>query len=151
MLAGGTSDSWHANGDPVHYWLVVLKYPLMLVVGLGASAILTWQRKRKNEIAEGWPSVEGTIQFVDVSPIFDTTNFRATLTYSYFAGEYRSGKFTQDFYSEESANKFAQPMKDKKVPIHYNPKDPDKSVLEDADVGVYLEQQPGPQIPVRLV
>jgi hypothetical protein len=65
-----------------------------------------------------------------------------TFQYSYFAEEYRSGSCDREFKSEEEANSFAQLMKDKKVPIHYNPRKPDDSVFEDEDVEEFARQTP---------
>jgi hypothetical protein len=121
-----------SSRDPVHFWLVVLRYPLMLVGGVVAETVRRWHKRRRDEIAEGWPSVEGCVQFVSVDPVSSTDYFKATLEYSYFVGEYRSGKYTQNFDSEDCANAFVQPMKEKKVQVRYNPANPDKSLLDES-------------------
>ncbi|HWB31984.1 MAG TPA: DUF3592 domain-containing protein [Acidobacteriaceae bacterium] len=123
-----------SNADPIGYWLHVLKYPIVLVVSLIVGAVQSWRKKRREKIAESWAPIEATIQFTSVDSVTDTDYFRATLEYSYFVGEYRSGKYTQDFDSEQAASNFTQAMKDKKVQVRYNPSKPDKSLLEDSAV-----------------
>jgi hypothetical protein len=56
------------------------------------------------------------------------------LDYSYFVEEYRSGRYSQVFSSEDEADDFTKTMRDKNVLIHYNPLKPDDSVLEESDV-----------------
>ncbi len=121
---------WFSNPDPVREWLMILKYPL----GIVAALVVGWWHKRKQRIALNWPSVQGCVQFVSVAPITDSSDYNAILEYSYFVGEYRSSKCTHVFPSEEDANKFIQTMKDKTISVHYNPRNPDKSVVEDDDI-----------------
>jgi len=106
--------------------------------------------KRKEKIALAWPSIEGRVQFVSVAPIRDSSSYTATLQYSYFVEEYRSGEYTEVFDSEHGANDFIQKMKDQKVPVRYNPKDPDKSLIEEADVEQYIQLPPAQRMaPLR--
>ena len=125
---------WSISKDPVAFWLRTLRYPVALIVGLAVAGVQNWRKKRLEEEAENWPVVEATIQYTDVKGITDSTDFETVLTYSYFAGEYRSGKYFAQFTSEDDANSFAAQMKDKKVQIRYNPARPDKSLLEGYDV-----------------
>jgi hypothetical protein len=125
---------WRVGKDPVGFWLRTLKYAIALVVGLAVAGVQNWRKRRLEEAAENWPAVEATIQYTDVKGITDSTDFEAVLTYSYFAGKYRSGKYSAQFASEDDANSFAAQVKDKKVQIRYNPARPDKSLLEDYDV-----------------
>jgi hypothetical protein len=49
-------------------------------------------------------------------------------------GEYRSGKHLHHFRREEDADEFVRQIKDKRVQVHYNASDPDKSVILDRDL-----------------
>jgi hypothetical protein len=130
FLLASDSSSWYTDPHQLKGLLRLIAYP----VAFASAAIAAWWHRRTQKIALEWPSIEGCVQFVSVAPITDSSSYSATLEYSYFVEEYRSGSYSQEFPSEEEANNFAQGMKDKRIPIHYNPRDPDKSVLEDEDV-----------------
>ena len=51
-----------------------------------------------------------------------------------YLGEYRSGKHLHHFRREEDADEFVRQIKDKRVQVHYNASDPDKSVILDRDL-----------------
>jgi hypothetical protein len=103
-------------------------------VGLGTVAWRRWQKRRLETLAQGWPSVDGWIQCGTVQLIPNTSRYLATLTYSYHVDEYGSGIYTHEFPKESDADAFVQQLKDKHIPIRYNPAKPDESVLEEADV-----------------
>jgi hypothetical protein len=130
FLLASDSNSWYTDPHQLKGLFRLIAYPL----ALASAAVAAWWHRRRQKIALEWPFVEGCVQFVSVAPITDSSNYTATLQYSYFVEEYRSGSYTQEFPSEDEANNFAQCMKDKSVPIHYCPRDLDKSVLEDDDV-----------------
>lgn len=113
-----------------HFWMYLLKWPLYFVVGWAAIYFRRWRKARVEQLAEGWPSVEGLIVSGKVSPIPKTSQFHASLQYTYFVGEYRIGKYEHDFSTEEQADTFVRAMKDKRVQIRYNQSNPNKSVLE---------------------
>jgi len=112
-------------------WILSI-YVLALVINTIQSR---WKQSKK-ETAADWPSVDGRIQFVSVSlePRRGGDIYTATLEYSYFIGEYRSGKYTEDFENETDANTFIESMKDKKVQISYNASNPDKSMLNESSL-----------------
>jgi hypothetical protein len=62
--------------------------------------------------------------------------FWVELTYTYYVGEYRSGKHVHHFRREEEADEFVRQVKDKRVQVHYDASDPDKSVILDRDLEV---------------
>jgi len=122
--------SWHDLLRFGHVWVYLLKWPLYFIAGWGAIYLRRWRKSRQENIAQGWPSVEGRIMSGNFVPIPKTNQFHATLEYTYFVEEYRSGKYHHDFSSESEAGDFVRQMKDKRVHIRYNPSNPDKSVLE---------------------
>ena len=109
---------------------------LTFIAATALNAVLSKRRQHQLEIADGWPAIEGRVEFTSVSLTGgrNATYFMVTLTYSYFVGEYRSGKYTATFALESEANDFAESMKDKKVQIRYNPAEPDKSILEETSI-----------------
>jgi len=146
LLTTGDATSWYSEPKHVGALLRLLMYPLLFVL----SVVAGWWKKRKEKIALAWPSIEGRVQFVSVAPILDSSSYTATLQYSYFVEEYRSGEYTEVFDSEHGANDFIQKMKDQKVPVRYNPKDPDKSLIEEADVEQYIQLPPAQRMaPLR--
>jgi len=62
------------------------------------------------------------------------TGHYVTLDYSYFAGEYRSGKYTRGFATDDEANDFIRKLKDKRVTIRYKESNPDVSCLETSEI-----------------
>ena len=60
----------------------------------------------------------------------------SSLPYTYYLGEYRSGKHVHHFRREEDADEFVRQVKDKHVQVHYNASKPDNSVILDRDLEV---------------
>ena len=61
-------------------------------------------------------------------------HFVAEVIYSYFVGEYRSGKYLRRFRKDEDAYEFVRQIKDKRVHVHYDAANPDRSVILDRDL-----------------
>ena len=132
------SISWHDLLRSAHVWIYLLKWPLTFVAGWAAIYLRRWRKGRDESAAQGWPSVEGQIVSGKVTPIPKTSQFHASLQYTYFAGEYRTGKYDHDFPSEIDADNFVRQMKDKRVQIRYNQSIPRKSVLEQRTIEQYI-------------
>ena len=94
-----------------------------------------YQKWRQNQAMAGWPATDATIQSGVVHKK-GWRNFWVELTYTYFVNEYRSGKHVHRFHREEDADEFVRQVKDKRVQVHYNASDPDKSVILDRDLEV---------------
>jgi hypothetical protein len=103
---------------------------LTFVAGWAAIYYRRWRKSHEESIAQGWPSVDGLIISGKVTPIPKTSRFHATLEYTYFVDEYRTGTYDHDFSSEEDADNFVRQMKDKRVQIRYKQSNPKRSVLE---------------------
>jgi hypothetical protein len=134
--------SWHDFGRYGHAWIYLLKYPLYFVAGWAAIYFRRWRKNRDENNAQGWPSVEGVIVSGKVTPIPKTSQFHATLQYTYFVGEYRTGKYDHDFPRETDADDFVRQMKDKRIQIRYKESNPDKSVLEQRAIQQYILLSP---------
>jgi hypothetical protein len=109
-----------------------IRYGLYFAFAWGAVTWRRWQKRRKENIAQAWPSVEAVILSGHVEPAPKTSCFIATLQYTYFAGEYNSGTYIHEFARESDADDFVRQLTNKRVPIRYNPSSPEKSVLEQA-------------------
>ena len=110
-------------------WLLILRYGIYIAFAWGAVAWRNWRKNRRETAAQSWPSVEGVILAGAVEPLPKTSCFLVTLQYCYFAGEYHSGTYFQQFPREIDADDFVRQIKDQRVPIRYNPRDPAQSVL----------------------
>jgi Protein of unknown function (DUF3592) len=141
-MVSAHSISWHEVWRFGHVWIYLLKWPLAFVAGWGSIYISRWRKTRRENAAQGWPSVEGRIQGGKVSPIPKTSRFLATLTYSYFIEEYRSGEYVHEFTQEDDADNFVRQMKDKSVQIRYNQSNPNKSVLEQRAIEQHIQLAP---------
>jgi len=134
----GLSISWHDLSHFGHLWIYFLKWPLYFLACWTAILYRRWRKSRNENTAQGWPSVEGVIISGKVTPIPKTSQFHASLQYTYFVGEYRTGKYDHDFSSEADADNFVRQMKDKRIQIRYKESNPDKSVLEQRAIEQYI-------------
>jgi hypothetical protein len=134
----GLSISWHDLWRYTHVWIYFIKWPLYFVAGWAAIYFRRWRKNRDENAAQGWPSAEGVIVSGKVTPIPKTSQFHASLQYTYFVDEYRTGKYDHDFPSQADADNFVRLMKDKRVQIRYNQSNPDKSVLEQRVIEQYI-------------
>jgi hypothetical protein len=119
-------------------WILSIKWVFGFVAGWGALYLRRWQKRRSEEKAQGWPSVEGRVSGGQVVAIPKTSRFLATLHYIYFLEEYRTGKYTHEFSKEDDANDFVSTMKDQRVQIRYKQSNPAKSVLEQSVVEQHI-------------
>jgi hypothetical protein len=125
-----------------HLITYAIKYGIYFIIAWGAVYWRRWQKTRAERIAQGWPSVEGTIHSGKVTPIPKTTRYLATLQYSYFVQEYRSGTYVHEFTRESDADNFVRQLKDKRIQIRYNESNPDKSVLEQSVIEQQIQLTP---------
>jgi hypothetical protein len=91
-----------------------------------------YQKWRQNQAMAGWPATDATILNGQVHK--EGLRFWAEITYTYYVGEYRSGKHVHRFRREADADEFIRQIKDKRVHVHYNASDPEKSVILDRDL-----------------
>jgi hypothetical protein len=134
----GLPISWHDLWRFTHVWIYLLKWPLAFVAGWAGIHYQRWRKQRAENAAQGWPSANGRIASGDFKEIPKTKRWLATLTYTYFVGEYRTGKYVHEFMSADEAGDFVRAMKDKNVQIRYKESNPDKSVLEQRTIEQYI-------------
>ena len=106
--------------------------------------------KRDRGLALGhWADLYGK-----VTQLPNTTKFLATLTYSYFVGEFRSGTYDREFSREVDADEFAREVKDRVIQIRYEHGNPDVSCPEASQVEqipvAVLHLQPRPSAVNRI-
>ena len=100
----------------------------------GALYIRRGLKRHRERVAQRWPLVDGVVLGGTVTRIRRTSHFHATLMYSYFVREYRTGRYVHEFAREPDADAFVRLMKDKRVHIRYKPSNPARSVLEQSVV-----------------
>lgn len=125
------------NSHLPRIWVLAIRYSVYFAFAWGAVSWRRWQKRRRESRAQAWPSVEGVILSGQVEPAPKTSCFLVTLQYTYFVGEYCTGTYIHEFAKETDADDFVREMRDKRVPIRYNPSKPDCSVLEQS----VIEQQ----------
>jgi hypothetical protein len=133
-MSPGHPIQWHHLLPFAHLWGYLLKWPLAFITGWAAIYFRRWRKSRRENAAQGWPSVEGVIVSGKATPIPKTSHAHVTLQYTYFVDEYRTGQYDHDFPNETDADEFVRQMKDKRVQIRYQQSNPDKSVLEQSVV-----------------
>lgn len=115
--------------------LVKLLKVFGLIPGAFAAAGVRklYQKRRQKKAMEGWPATDATIQSGHVRKE-GMRSYWAELRYTYYVGEYRTGTYVRHFRREELADDFVCQLKDKRVHVHYDGANPDKSVILDRDV-----------------
>lgn len=122
-------------------WSIVLLelVKLLKVFGLIPGALAAFgirklhQKRRQAKAMAGWPMTDARILYTHVTKE-GMRRYWAELTYSYYVGEYRSGKYVHRFRREEQAGEFIRQLKDKVVHVHYDGSNPDQSVILDRDI-----------------
>jgi len=123
-------------GEIVFVLVKLLKAFGIIPVAIAAFGVKKfYQKRRQNKAMAGWPATDATIQSGEVHKQ-GFRRFWVELTYTYFVGEYRSGKHVHRFHREEDADEFVRQVKDKRVQVHYDGSAPDKSVILDRDLEV---------------
>ena len=128
------------NLHSIHWeWLLWGLIKFLKIFGVIPGAIAAfgvkklYQKWRQNQAMAGWPATDATIQGGEVHKK-GWRSFWVEFTYTYYLVEYRSGKHLHHFRREEDADEFVRQIKDKRVQVHYNASDPDKSVILDRDL-----------------
>ncbi len=110
---------------------------LVSLFGLIGAVITLLIARHYQRVGEDWPLVEGTIQQVCVTKGEgrDPLTY-AALDYSYFCKQYESGVIERVFLKEHSARVFAEKFRNRKLPVHVNPRDPSISVVLKKDIQI---------------
>jgi hypothetical protein len=128
-----------------HYnWELILlsAFKLLKMFGVIPGAVAAFavrrflQKRVQRKAMEGWPAADARIYGGDVHR--EGRRYWADITYSYYVGDYRAGKYVRGFKREDQAWDFVRQLKDKTVRVHYNLSDPDRSVILDRDLEIIV-------------
>jgi hypothetical protein len=108
----------------------------LALFGIALLVAITWPGLRRFvpfSNSSNWPMMPATIEEVTVQADYgrSSTTYRTEVAYSYqVGGEYYSGRYTTDSFSEEEAKSIARRHpKGSTVQIHVNPTKPEVSDL----------------------
>lgn len=112
----------------------LLKVVGILPGAIAAFGVRKWYQKwRQDRAVNGWPATDATILSGE-SHKQGMWRTWAEITYTYYVSEYHSGKYVRHFRREADADEFIRQVKDKRVHVHYDPANPEKSVILDRDL-----------------
>src|SRR5579884_4181820 len=117
------------NHSDVRMWLQLARLVGLLTL-LGGGL---WGRRKKRQLeasGQAWPSVDGRFDYGWVEA-GSGSSCVARFAYDYFVGEYRSGSYDRVFSNAKDAEAFVSRLKGQRVPVRYNPGNPDESVIEE--------------------
>jgi hypothetical protein len=92
-----------------------------------------FQKRIQQKAMEGWPAADAQV-FGSGEVRREGRRYWAEITYTYYVGEYRAGRYVRAFKSEFLACEFLVQLRDKTIRVHYRMDDPDKSVILDRDL-----------------
>ena len=104
---------------------IYIAFVLAMIFGGSWRFIISAINSRR---ATRWPIVMGDLFFGEVTG-GGRSGFTATITYRYFQGEYQSGEYLKHFESEVDANAFVDSLRNRQIPVHYDPSRPNRSSL----------------------
>src|SRR5215469_10801531 len=130
----------HYSWDP----MIVLAVKLLAVFGLIPGAMAAFwlrrsiQKRSQIKATEGWPAADAQV-FGRGKVRREGRRYWAEIDYTYYVGEYRSGKYVRSFESEYQACQFVVLLRDQTVRVHYKQDDPNTSVILDRDLETTLQ------------
>lgn len=126
-----------------HSWPWTLIFPELvkllkffgIIPGAAAAAGVRryYQKRRQEKAMEGWLAVDATIRGGEIKE-HGWRNYWVEFDYTYYVGEYRIGKYVCHFKRRDDASDFVGQVRNKRVHAHYDPGDPEKSVILDRDL-----------------
>lgn len=118
-----------------------------VVVGAGLFVSICWQivdNWKRRTRGRNWPAVPAVIGTVSVTlvesrlpsslAVHNWPSYLATLTYTYHNPEEQMGDYKRGFGNEDDAKAWANSYKGETVKIHFDPRDPTRSVLREEDL-----------------
>jgi len=113
-------------------WRYILEFGAVLAVAGILRMVGTWISRRAQNRARNWPYVYGTVEHAEPKMIGDgrTAHWIGELAFSYSVdGAYYSGFCPLPASGEDQAWNSVRGWKDRKVIVHYWPRNPSRSVL----------------------
>jgi len=129
----------------VYDWMahaVVLLKVLKAVGIVPGIAATMWgrrwlQQRRQEKACYQWTMAEAHIFCKELHHEGYFQNW-IELTYSYQAGECRIGSYYRHFYSKPAAIAFFAKLNTKKIPVRYNPSNPEQSAIMERDIDMVV-------------
>jgi hypothetical protein len=104
---------------------IYIIFVLTMIFGGSRRVIISAIKSRR---ATRWPIVMGDFFSSEVTG-GGRSGFTAAIIYRYFQGEYQSGEYLKHFDSEVEANAFVDSLRDRQIPVHYDPSEVSRSSL----------------------
>jgi len=125
-------------------WFVYLWFAFLLAPW--AKPALRWLRQKR---AASWPITQGRITAAEVGkPTWRGRNSpkcEAEISYTYWVdGHSLLGLYNRDFDDEDDAREFIRDLKDKTIPIHYNPQNTSRSSPSESGLKAVQDSRPAP-------
>jgi hypothetical protein len=148
--------------QPIHWadprtWPWVIYVWIVFLLAGGVKPAWRWFQRRQGQ---GWPTVQGRIESVDVHEkkqfIFSarqggrTPAYVAELNYSYTVdGQYHAGRYEREFGGEEEGREFIRDLQGNPVAVAYNPQKTKNSTLSQESLATLIAMRPPAPDPYR--
>lgn len=107
---------------------------VMFMIALYPMVHRHFNRKRYAG-AKSWVDTTATVLYSYVQEVHHNYNLRATICYSYVAERSpRTGEYSRLLPTVETANEFLALMRNRQLQARYDPRYPDSSALNDAEI-----------------
>jgi hypothetical protein len=124
----------------IHWeWIIFGLFKVLKAFGLIPGALAAfglrklYQKWRQRRAESGWPATDARVHSVELHAQ-GARSYWTEITYTYFVGEYRSGKHVHRFRRKQEAEEFVRQIRGKHVLVHYDTNKPDTSVILDRDL-----------------
>ncbi|HSS98409.1 MAG TPA: hypothetical protein VLK33_15330 [Terriglobales bacterium] len=124
--------SWAMLSPLNHIIIDVIFFVLIPLAIVGTRMV--W-RMSKEVTSEDWPVIQGRCTFAGIE--YKDGHYELRVLYTYKVPQEKfpgCGVFYKDFFDQSAANRWANVLRDKEFPVHYNANQPDKSNLMSAEL-----------------
>jgi hypothetical protein len=127
-------------------WLIPAFVNLLKGLGILPGAVAAfwlrnlYQKHRQRKATEGWRITEARIHSVEAHR--EGRKLWVEISYSYFVSEYRAGTYIRRIRSRDEADELIRNLRDKRLAIHYDPSNPDKSIIFDHELEMAVSLAP---------
>ena len=112
-----------------------IRTAIYILVPLAIMGIRMAWRFFKQLNSDDWPAIQGKCTFAGVTHKENRYELKLLYSYKLATEKYATGgEFYKDFFKEEQANRWAEALREKSIPIHHHPSKPEKSILWDSDL-----------------
>jgi hypothetical protein len=91
--------------------------------------------------SDDWPIIQGKCTFAGVEENDNQIQLKVLYCYQLPTEKYPTcAAYYKDFFNRDDAQQWAKALHERDVPVHYNPRNPDKSNLSDSDLQSLVKQ-----------